>query len=276
MKIFLLNTNNFGGLCDTKPMRKNFSSREEYNAMCRIFQNDSLRITAEEAIISAIETENPDVIVFQEFDVNAPAGRNFIKWSSDHEYQPIYPDKESEAKIFNNASITMMFVKKQLQIVSCSSPKIKAWRWCISKIDTLKFVGVHAPLENEFLAEMEKYAINHRDENLVMLGDFNITTNKERTGEALYRQKRLETMRSESGYIDAISEPYYKDGKLTYPVKDAPATFFCAGTTVDQVLVSKTLKKNFDVKVTVFSQKELALSDHAVIIVEIDPKEGLS
>lgn len=276
MKIFLLNANNFGGLYDAKPMKKDFSSWEEYNAMFRIFQNDSLRITAEEAIIRAIETENPDVIVFQEFDVNAPAGKNFIKWSSDREYQSIYPDMEGEATIFNNASITMMFVKKQLQAVPCASPKIKAWRWCAAKIDTFKFVGVHAPLENEFLAEMEKYAVNHRNENLIMLGDFNITTNKERTGEALNRQKWLEAMRSESGYIDAISEPYYKDGKLTYPVKDAPATFFRAGTTVDQVLVSKTLKEKFDVKVTVFSQKELALSDHAVIIVEIDTKEGLS
>lgn len=276
MKIFLLNANNFGGLCDAKPIERKSSSRKEYDEKRYIFQNDPRRITAEEAIISAVETENPDVMVFQEFDVNAPAGKKFIKWSSDHEYQPIYPDREREAEIFNNASITMMFVKKQLQTVPCASPNIKPWRWCIAKIDTLKFVGVHAPEGNEFLAEMEKYVINHENDNLIMLGDFNITTNKERTGEALNRQKWLETMRSKSGYIDAISEPYYKDGKLTYPVKDAPATFFHAGTMVDQVLVSKTLKEKFDVKVTVFSQEELALSDHAVIIVAIDTKECLS
>lgn len=276
MKIFLLNTNNFGGLDNAKPKKNDFPSWTDYNAERRIFQDDPLRATAAEKIIRAVEREAPDVIVFQEFDVNAPAGKTAVKWFIEHEYQPAYPDKESEAEIFHNASITMMFVKKQLHAVPYASPKIKEWRWCIAKISNFKIVGVHVPSEKAFLDELKEYAMTHKFESLIVLGDFNIATNAARAKkiaeeledakkagnkkeiaacEEFFERRRwlLETMTS-VGCFDAV-----KGGQVTY---------FPAKTTVDHVLVSESLAKNVR-SVKVFTQEELELSDHAVIVADI-------
>lgn len=134
----------------------------------------------------------------------------------------------------------------------------------------ISVLGIHAPLNQGgkmFLEAVEEHV--KKTDKLIIVGDFNITTNKERTGEALARQKWLEEM-LKSGYYDAIS-PAKEEVK--YPVEDDPITEFTHGTSIDHVLVPNALKKKFDVKAKVFSQKELELSDHAVIIVEIDPKE---
>ncbi len=278
MKIFSLNTNNFGGLDNAKPKKNDLPSWTwtDHNAECRIFQDDPLRVTAAEKMIRAVERETPDVIVFQEFDVNAPAGKTAIKWLIEHGYQPTYPDMESEAKIFHNASITMMFVKKQLHAVPYASPKIKEWRWCIAKISDLKIVGVHVPSEKAFLDELKEYAMSHKFERLIVLGDFNIATNAARAKkiaekledakkagdkkeiaacEEFFERRKwlLETMTS-VGYFDAV--------------KGEPVTYFPARTTIDHVLVSGSLAKNVR-SVKVFTQEELELSDHAVIVVDI-------
>lgn len=262
MKIMSLNVNNFGGLQSSKPRRDNFSSWIEYNTEMRIFQEDILRVRKAEAIIDTVEIEAPDVVVVQEFDVNAPAGQRAIELFIKYDYQPIYPDRE--VKISGNYSITMMFAKKQLQAIPCASPRIVingglkwSWRWCVVKIDDLTIIGVHAPLSGnvqKFFNTMQECAMKNKAAKMIMLGDMNVHSEKPCTYFTTFDTIRR-TSEGGLGYFDAV-----KDGQVTY---------FRAGTTIDHVLISPVLKDNVTAE-KVFDQKELELSDHAVIIVDVD------
>lgn len=280
MKIFLLNANNFGGPHDAKPLKKDYPS--DYNEVCYKFQNDSLRITVEKAIISAVEAENPDVVVFQEFDVNAPAGKEAIKWFREHEYQPIYPDKESTESIEKRSikyditySITMMFVKEQLQVMPCASPNIKEWKWCVAEVDDFQIVGVHIPDGMAFLDKLKEYAVTHKSKKMIILGDFNIATNEWRAEE---RKKELEVAQKvKNRKVIANCKEFFERRKWlleTVPsidysdaVKDDRPTYFREKTTIDHVLASPALEGK--VTANVIPQDKLELSDHAVIIVDI-------
>lgn len=274
MKIMSWNINNFGGLNTRKPLWEEFQQRgkEAYREALSMFQTDPYRLTVAEKIVSKIEYENPDIIVFEEFDVDAPAGKKAIMMFEERGYQPILPDKEK--KIRGNYSITMMFVKNRLQTIPCASPIIKAWKWCIAEINNLKIVGVHIPSDQAFLDELERYAVAHITEKLIILGDFNIATN---TGRTEKREKELEDAKKagngekiadckeffqrrdwllkvmQSGYIDAVERE--------------SVTYFPERTTIDHVLVSEKLKDS--VAAQVIPEEVPELSDHAVIIVDI-------
>lgn len=142
----------------------------------------------------------------------------------------------------------------------------------------LRLMGIHAPTDSfDFLKALEKYAEDHRDEKLIILGDFNIATNKWRKDKYDEQMRRgqgknvekcenfnnrrdwlLVTMDS-IGFSDAI------DGETpTYFWREKGEQ---KGTTVDHVLISDKLKGK--VVAQVIPQEILELSDHAVIIVDI-------
>lgn len=80
MKIMNLNVNNFGGIRDKKPQWKDFKPLwREYRLETRLFQGDQKRRDIVEALACAIRTEMPDIVIFQEFDINAPAGKEAIR-----------------------------------------------------------------------------------------------------------------------------------------------------------------------------------------------------
>ncbi len=266
MKIMSLNVNNFGGLLFKKPIWSDNRSKQEYNEEMRLFQNDPLRVNAAEAVISTIrEVETPDVVVFQEFDVNAPAGRRTFELLVECGYRPIYPDEEKE--ISGNYSITMIFAKKQLKVIPYASPKIMIggktkweWRWCVANIDGLMMFGVHAPTRGrddniqKFFDKLQECSKKNRTEKAILLGDMNVHSKKPCSFFTTFDAIRKNS-EGGLGYSDEI-----KDGQITY---------FPAGTTIDHVLVSPALKDNVTA-VKVFEQKELELSDHAVIVVDVD------
>lgn len=145
----------------------------------------------------------------------------------------------------------------------------------------IRVLGIHAPMNGlkDNYGEMFLEAVSEHAksiDHLIIVGDFNITTNEWRTKivkdelktaktqkkireceEFIERQKWLLITMPDIGYFDAV--------------KDDPVTYFPAGTTIDHVLVPNSLEKNVR-SVKVFTQKELELSDHAVIIVDIQEK----
>ena len=268
MKIFDLNVNNFGGIHDKKPQINEFSSPWEYKAERDTFQKDSQRVVAMEAIACAIKKEKPDVVILQEFDVNAPAGKKLAQRLYESSYCPIYPHKEEEDAFEKTPSITIMFVKN-FAVDRYFSPgsERKAWKWCGIGIDDLLISGVHFPAGKEYLYDVERYAKKHKNEKLIIIGDFNIATNEWRARQVKdhefheRRQWLLETMPG-LGYFDAVDgeEPTYfwtEKGEVK-------------GTTIDHVLISPALQEKATVTARVISRAELELSDHAVIIVNIE------
>ena len=251
MKIFNLNANNFGGPYDTKPKKKDLSWGE-YNKVRYEFEQQGLNVL--KSIINAIDIEKPDIVIFQEFDVNSPAGKEVSCLLAEPKrgYKQIFPNGEKE--ISGNYSITMMFVRNY-EIMTCESPKVMEYRWCGIKIGDLTIMGVHAPLESDFRKKedvqkffygLKEYAKNHKYENVIILGDLNC-----HRGEASSHKNDLVEM----------------EKHLYDLVKDTDVTYFPGGTTIDHVLVSPLLKDKVIVEVK--TQSEYKLSDHAVIIVEI-------
>lgn len=136
MKIFDLNVNNFCGPDHEKDWQTCCKSEEQ-----------KLQDKVLGDVISKIDVEKPDIIVFQEFDVNAPAGKKAVRRLGERKYRPVYPNQENE--ISGNYSITMIFVK-EIEVVPDKSPEVMKYRWCVIKIGDLTTLGVHAPLENKY------------------------------------------------------------------------------------------------------------------------------
>ncbi len=258
MKIMSLNVNNFGG--DTeKPRWDKYTIKNEYWAELREFQNDPKRIEVAREITNMIRVELPDVVVFQEFDVNAPAGKQTINDLGEYGYLTIYPDKERPESIRGNCSITMMFTKKD-NVERYRSPELKAWKWCGIKIDDLMIIGIHAPEEMKFLRNVQEWAKSHDEEKVIILGDFNITTNK----------CRIEEKKEDKAFLERVQWLLSTMPSIRYSdtIVGEPITYFNQKTTIDHVLVSPGLQGKTMTRVC--SKEEHELSDHAVIIVNIE------
>lgn len=129
----------------------------------------------------------------------------------------------------------------------------------------LLVLGLHASLDYSFLSAVEKYTKDHQGEKLIILGDFNVTTNDQRIEKA-EKEDALEILKRYNWYNGIIDKVGYTDAGDKNTI-----TYFPAGTAVDHVLVSPPLKNK--VTAHVIPRSELELSDHAVIIVEIDDKQ---
>ena len=124
MKIVSLNVNNFGGVKEEKPRwdkcKREVLSWQEYKDKRKAFQESDDRITKAEAIAKRLNALDPDIIVLSEFDVAAPAGKEFIKLFAD--YEIIVPEAHDDngrlltkAEDYGTAiSITVIFIKKLL------------------------------------------------------------------------------------------------------------------------------------------------------------------
>ncbi len=100
---------------------------------------------------------------------------------------------------------------------------------------------------------MWKYAEKHTNKKTVILGDMNVHSAKSSVYYDVFHQIRTDIAEGGLGYADLVP--------------DDVETFFPGHTTIDHVLVSPELKDKADAKV--YSKKELCLSDHAVIVVDI-------
>lgn len=225
-------------------------------------------------ILKRIEQESADILVLQEYHSQyrsqlwerglKPMGYKYSVWQGN-------PDCDGRKRVL---------IASKLPFEDCGRPNLSDYlqsRWAEIFIPSknIHILGIHAPDGNAFLEEVKKYAISHKGEKVIILGDFNVTTNDQRIEEAgrgklphsneiLKRYKWYETMIAEPGevgYTDAVDKN--------------TITYFPARTTVDHVLLSPPLKDKCK-KAKVFSQSALELSDHAAIIVEIDAQEDPS
>lgn len=139
----------------------------------------------------------------------------------------------------------------------------------------LYLMGIHAPGDYQFLEDIKKYAEEHRDEKLIILGDFNIATNKwrkDKYDEQMRRGKKVAECENFKKRRDWLLETMYSIGFSDAIDGETPTYFWREkgeqkGTTVDHVLISDKLKGK--VVAQVIPQEILELSDHAVIIVDI-------
>lgn len=286
LRITNLNVRNFG-LGKDKPRWEDFQDKQKFYRARATFLEAAVPV-AEKIVEKLLDkAEKPsDIFVFQEFDVDTPAGKRTIELFIEHGYKPIYPDKESA--ISGSFSITMMFVKDQLQDVDpCVNPKIRLngelrwdWKWCIVCINNLTIVGIHAPSGQTFLDKVQEYAYENREQEIIILGDFNIAINDWRASE---KEKELEQAKicGNQEKITDCEEFFERRNWLlktmlsigySDAVKGDSPTYFPKGTTIDHVLVAPALKDK--VTVDVCPKEKIELSDHAVIIVEVDIKEN--
>ncbi len=143
----------------------------------------------------------------------------------------------SEQKDFRNKFVEIVLIK---------------WK------DELRLLGIHAPTEQyekehnravkAFFEDLRKYAVGIKETHFIIVGDLNV-----REGVSSIYLDQIHEIKKE-GYPDEI-----KDGEITY---------FRNGHTIDHVLVSPALQGN--VSARVIPQEEIQLSDHAVIIVDIN------
>lgn len=135
----------------------------------------------------------------------------------------------------------------------------------------LRVLGVHAPLEkreepkyNEavktFFDKLYEYAKTHCKEKTIILGDMNVHSGMPCDYYNTFHSIRTEAGKGGLGYTDLV-----KDGTITY---------FPNGHTLDHALVSPELKDKVTAKV--YAQKELELSDHAVIVIDIQIEDPTS
>jgi len=121
----------------------------------------------------------------------------------------------------------------------------------------LRVLGLHAPMyEIEFFKSLYEYAeqFDKDKDHVIILGDMNV--HSEESDNDYYKtfhSIRTEVNKGGLGYMDLV--------------KDETPTYFPNGHTLDHVLVSPELKDKVTAKV--YTQDELELSDHAVIVVDI-------
>lgn len=116
------------------------------------------------------------------------------------------------------------------------------------KDSELYLLGVHAPCgKPKFFARLKKYAHQNKNKPFIIVGDLNVHE------------------KEPSIYLDQIHEIV----NLGYSteIKDGEITYFPNGHTIDHVLVSPELKDK--TTAYVIPQEILELSDHAVIIVDV-------
>lgn len=135
----------------------------------------------------------------------------------------------------------------------------------------IRVLGIHAPDDFEFLEEIEKYARKYVDQELIILGDFNIATNEDRLQKkkdelkAAKEQDKIKDcedfFRRREWILKSMTSIGYFD-----VVESNSITFFPGKTCIDHVLISPRLKG----RVTARVEEDIILSDHAVIIVNIE------
>lgn len=275
MKIMSLNVNRFAGM-------KNKAYTDTFTSLGECPKANEIAAYVEEFL-----NENIDGVVFlYEIPYKNSQGRgNDFKWLSERQlYKSFRSRLEGQYEISspgqNAYSCTLAIWNKKrgwvYQNGSFGRPAASTNKYVELKSANLRLMGIHAPGDYQFLEDIRKYAEAHKNENLIIFGDFNIATNEWRAkkhkeqmekGEKVAeckdfferRKWLLETMPS-IGYSDIVDRE-----KPTYFWQEKGQL---KETTVDHVLVSLTLKDKVTVDVKRYGKYEL--SDHAVIIVDIE------
>ena len=233
-------------------------------------------------LIKVFLYDNPDGVVFL-YEIPERFWKTGDLESALVPYEVIYSGR---GKIFTVAikSKDNIWIRPTQDKFSCPAGYENRYTELCHQKSEIRVLGIHAPMNGSydndgevFLGAVEAHA--KCIDQLIIVGDFNITTNKWRTKEI---EEKLKTTKSQKAIreckefyarqkwlLEAMPSIGYSDA-----VQGDPPTYFWKdgrGTTIDHVLVSESLTKNVR-RVKVFAQRELELSDHAAIIVDIQEK----
>lgn len=165
MKILDININDFGGT---------FFHLEEYK---KIYRNgylkrwDDLDKSQEiNGILDCIESNSPDIVVMQEYDINSKEAKYFENKMESNGYE-----LKSELTRYQRPSMTIFFIKKALDYAYVSVGHTKNGRaYAIKTEDTILY-GTHIPpkYDKQFWQELHDFVAKHKSEKFLLIGDFN-------------------------------------------------------------------------------------------------------
>ena len=270
MKIISLNINNFGGSTECKPRQDDIkyadlpkdyigNSKEIYCDDVKKFQRDSKRLAVAEKIYQKMVEENPDIIIFHEYDINSPANDVLKNLLEKRGYNLIPPNQIAYNTIKEQGtrwSISVIFIKKHFKFSTFQSPTTYYARWNQIKIGNLTLIGIHMKYDMKFWNELITFYKNNKEEHLLFMGDFNATDNPRNDCAKKVKEEFDEVFAQ--GAIDVWIE------KGNRPIKT-----FIIGTRLDYAIVSPiVLPEITNIEIDQFFIEE-KISDHAAVNVSL-------
>lgn len=160
MKILSLNVNDFGGT----ECLKEYTSKNRWGAWRALDKTP-----AASAILAYLRAESPEVAVLQEFELNTDTANDFIERMAQMGYSlvPYIPNK------YKYPSVTLLFSK--LPYEKLQNPHQKGLRAGVIRFADCIVYGVHVPMGDlAFWDELITFYQKHRDDKLLIIGDFNV------------------------------------------------------------------------------------------------------
>ena len=186
MKILDLNVNDFGGKKYHLEEYKKYGLRQ-WDA---IDKTDVI-----DGILSLIDGFNPDIVIFQEYDINSSDAKLFEKDMLKRGYL-----LKSEKVRYVRPSMTVFFIKTSIEALYVPTGHELNGRAYAVKIGDVTVYGTHVPPKGknriiQFWKEMIDFADSIASGKIIFIGDFN-TIN-------VYNMMELESFLHKTNAIDA-------------------------------------------------------------------------
>lgn len=167
MKIYNLNVNDFGG--------KN-NHLEEYKELygarwcMNKWDKEVDKTDVKEGILNNIDEYMPDLVIFQEFDINSNDATDFKNEMETRGYLLC-----SEITGFKRPSMTVFFIKNELEYSYINTGHHLNGRAYAVKVKDTIIYGTHVPpkYNGEYWDELESFIENLNEEKYILIGDFN-------------------------------------------------------------------------------------------------------
>lgn len=243
MQLLSLNTNGFSGISTKK-------SKSLMN--CNI---------AEKILKKIFDKENPDIILFSEFDVHSPAGENVIQYlHNEKNYHIIYPNKLSEISS-KYPSIVLMFAKGK--VISEESLGLQL-KWNEILYGKYRIVGVHIPDSTREADRSKKYWNDillhfqkHKNEKVIYIGDMNVFI------DGTLGKKKLNDLiqdGAKDAWIEMNGKKYDIEASYTFKGK----------TRVDYAIMSQAASISLNKMENIQEFYKEDLSDHSALLIDLN------
>lgn len=257
MKILSININNFGGLTP-KPLPKDYKlsfEKVDWKAWNRAVNKWRNEIDWDKNISKLIEylkNKDIDIIVFQEFDINSVAGKNFSEELEKLSYKIVYPNNYFESDFKKgNKSITVMFIRVDYEVLHYNFSE--TMRNIEVKVGDRIFIGVHIPLGDEkFWDSMIKLYKIKKEDKLLIIGDMNVYDLGTMQKEKFIKLLSL-------GAVDAWVE---KKNSQDWPTANT-------GRRIDYAIMTPSLYSELIDIVIDDTLRNNCVTDHSAIMVEV-------
>lgn len=165
MKIISLNINDFGGCTEHLEEYKKIFGYQGINKWDELDKRENIQ-----GIMDFLETNMPDIIVLQEFDINSMEAKTFTIKMKNMGYKL---KSESPSK---RPSMTVMFIKNNIIYKKINTCHVKrCLRAYAIEVNDYIIYGIHVPpkYDKNFWDEIEKLWSFYEKHKIVMIGDIN-------------------------------------------------------------------------------------------------------